>query len=55
MENRVAIYLPSRGLDENWKPKHSVSWVGPMTIAVLLRNTLVAAYNHAGLDQPEGL
>jgi DNA polymerase V len=29
--------------------------VGPMTIAVLLRNTLVAAYNHAGLDQPEGL
>ena len=29
--------------------------VGPMTIAVLLRNTLVAAYAHAGLDAPEGL
>ncbi|ANU07021.1 bifunctional methylenetetrahydrofolate dehydrogenase/methenyltetrahydrofolate cyclohydrolase FolD [Paraurantiacibacter namhicola] len=27
--------------------------VGPMTIAVLLRNTLVAAYEHAGLDTPE--
>ena len=29
--------------------------VGPMTIAVLLRNTLVAAHHHAGLDAPEGL
>ena len=29
--------------------------VGPMTIAVLLRNTLVAAYHHAGLNAPEGL
>ena len=29
--------------------------VGPMTIAVLLRNTLVAAYARAGLDQPQGL
>ena len=29
--------------------------VGPMTIAVLLRNTLVAAYAHAGLEAPEGL
>jgi methylenetetrahydrofolate dehydrogenase (NADP+)/methenyltetrahydrofolate cyclohydrolase len=29
--------------------------VGPMTIAVLLRNTLVAAYSHAGLPAPEGL
>lgn len=29
--------------------------VGPMTIAVLLRNTLVAAHNHAGLATPEGL
>ncbi|MCX9148178.1 bifunctional methylenetetrahydrofolate dehydrogenase/methenyltetrahydrofolate cyclohydrolase FolD [Erythrobacter sp. WG] len=29
--------------------------VGPMTIAVLLRNTLVAAHAHAGLDAPEGL
>ena len=29
--------------------------VGPMTIAGLLRNTLVAAYAHAGLDAPEGL
>lgn len=29
--------------------------VGPMTIAVLLRNTLVAAYRNAGLDVPEGL
>ncbi len=29
--------------------------VGPMTIAVLLRNTLVAAYRNAGLDMPEGL
>ena len=29
--------------------------VGPMTIAVLLRNTLVAAYAHAGLDAPEGI
>ncbi len=27
--------------------------VGPMTIAVLLRNTLVAAYRHEGLDLPE--
>jgi methylenetetrahydrofolate dehydrogenase (NADP+)/methenyltetrahydrofolate cyclohydrolase len=27
--------------------------VGPMTIAVLLRNTLVAAHRHAGLDAPE--
>ena len=29
--------------------------VGPMTIAVLLRNTLVAAHGHAGLEPPEGL
>tara|TARA_B100000678_G_scaffold193787_1_gene162243 strand:+ start:935 stop:1828 length:894 start_codon:yes stop_codon:yes gene_type:complete len=29
--------------------------VGPMTIAVLLRNTLVAAYRNAGLDVPESL
>lgn len=29
--------------------------VGPMTIAVLLRNTLVAAHRHAGLDAPQGI
>ncbi|WP_379922744.1 bifunctional methylenetetrahydrofolate dehydrogenase/methenyltetrahydrofolate cyclohydrolase FolD [Erythrobacter sp. R86502] len=29
--------------------------VGPMTIAVLLRNTLVAAYGHAGLPLSEGV
>jgi methylenetetrahydrofolate dehydrogenase (NADP+) / methenyltetrahydrofolate cyclohydrolase len=29
--------------------------VGPMTIAVLLRNTLVAAHAHAGLAAPEAL
>jgi len=29
--------------------------VGPMTIAVLLRNTLSAAHAHAGLPAPEGL
>lgn len=29
--------------------------VGPMTIAVLLRNTLVAAHRSAGLSSPEGL
>jgi methylenetetrahydrofolate dehydrogenase (NADP+)/methenyltetrahydrofolate cyclohydrolase len=29
--------------------------VGPMTIAVLLRNTLVAAHRHAGMGPPEGL
>jgi methylenetetrahydrofolate dehydrogenase (NADP+)/methenyltetrahydrofolate cyclohydrolase len=29
--------------------------VGPMTIAVLLRNTLVAAHARAGLPPPEGL
>ena len=29
--------------------------VGPMTIAVLLRNTLVAAHHHAGLDAPAGI
>ncbi|MEW4449230.1 bifunctional methylenetetrahydrofolate dehydrogenase/methenyltetrahydrofolate cyclohydrolase FolD [Qipengyuania sp. JC766] len=29
--------------------------VGPMTIAVLLRNTLVAAHRNAGLEVPEGL
>ncbi|QYU66917.1 bifunctional methylenetetrahydrofolate dehydrogenase/methenyltetrahydrofolate cyclohydrolase FolD [Leptolyngbya sp. 15MV] len=29
--------------------------VGPMTIAVLLRNTLVAAHRNAGLDVPENL
>jgi methylenetetrahydrofolate dehydrogenase (NADP+)/methenyltetrahydrofolate cyclohydrolase len=29
--------------------------VGPMTIAVLLRNTLVAACSRAGLPPPEGL
>jgi methylenetetrahydrofolate dehydrogenase (NADP+)/methenyltetrahydrofolate cyclohydrolase len=29
--------------------------VGPMTIAVLLRNTLVAAHAHAGMTPPEGL
>ncbi len=29
--------------------------VGPMTIAVLLRNTLVAAHHHAGMPPPEGL
>jgi methylenetetrahydrofolate dehydrogenase (NADP+) / methenyltetrahydrofolate cyclohydrolase len=29
--------------------------VGPMTIAVLLRNTLVAAHHHAGMPAPGGL
>ena len=29
--------------------------VGPMTIAMLLRNTLVAAHRRAGLAAPEGL
>lgn len=29
--------------------------VGPMTIAVLLRNTLIAAHARAGLPKPEGL
>jgi len=29
--------------------------VGPMTIAVLMRNTLVAAYRRAGLPPPEGV
>jgi methylenetetrahydrofolate dehydrogenase (NADP+)/methenyltetrahydrofolate cyclohydrolase len=29
--------------------------VGPMTIACLLRNTLVAAHRRAGLPDPEGL
>lgn len=29
--------------------------VGPMTIAVLLRNTAVAAFRNEGLDAPEGL
>jgi methylenetetrahydrofolate dehydrogenase (NADP+) / methenyltetrahydrofolate cyclohydrolase len=29
--------------------------VGPMTIACLLRNTMVAAYRRAGLADPEGL
>ena len=29
--------------------------VGPMTIAMLLRNTLVAAHRRAGLSDPEGL
>jgi methylenetetrahydrofolate dehydrogenase (NADP+) / methenyltetrahydrofolate cyclohydrolase len=29
--------------------------VGPMTIAVLLRNTLAAAFARAGLEPPEGL
>ena len=28
--------------------------VGPMTIAMLLRNTLVAAHRRAGLPDPEG-
>jgi methylenetetrahydrofolate dehydrogenase (NADP+) / methenyltetrahydrofolate cyclohydrolase len=29
--------------------------VGPMTIACLLRNTMVAAYRRAGLADPVGL
>ena len=29
--------------------------VGPMTIATLLRNTLVAAHRRAGLPAPDGL
>jgi methylenetetrahydrofolate dehydrogenase (NADP+)/methenyltetrahydrofolate cyclohydrolase len=29
--------------------------VGPMTIAMLLRNTLVAAHRRAGYEDPEGL
>jgi len=29
--------------------------VGPMTIAMLMRNTLVAAHRRAGLRDPEGL
>jgi methylenetetrahydrofolate dehydrogenase (NADP+)/methenyltetrahydrofolate cyclohydrolase len=29
--------------------------VGPMTIAVLLRNTLVAAHLREGLEPPAGL
>ena len=29
--------------------------VGPMTIAMLMRNTLVAAHRRAGLADPEGL
>jgi methylenetetrahydrofolate dehydrogenase (NADP+)/methenyltetrahydrofolate cyclohydrolase len=29
--------------------------VGPMTIAMLMRNTVVAAHRRAGLEDPEGL
>ena len=29
--------------------------VGPMTIAMLMRNTLIAAHRRAGMDDPEGL
>jgi methylenetetrahydrofolate dehydrogenase (NADP+)/methenyltetrahydrofolate cyclohydrolase len=29
--------------------------VGPMTIAMLMRNTLVAAHRRSGLEDPEGL
>jgi methylenetetrahydrofolate dehydrogenase (NADP+)/methenyltetrahydrofolate cyclohydrolase len=29
--------------------------VGPMTIAMLMRNTLVAAHRRTGLEDPEGL
>jgi methylenetetrahydrofolate dehydrogenase (NADP+)/methenyltetrahydrofolate cyclohydrolase len=29
--------------------------VGPMTIAMLMRNTLVAAHRRAGMNDPEGL
>jgi methylenetetrahydrofolate dehydrogenase (NADP+)/methenyltetrahydrofolate cyclohydrolase len=29
--------------------------VGPMTIAMLMRNTLVAAHRRSGLADPEGL
>jgi methylenetetrahydrofolate dehydrogenase (NADP+)/methenyltetrahydrofolate cyclohydrolase len=29
--------------------------VGPMTIAMLMRNTLVAAHRRAGIDDPEGI
>jgi len=29
--------------------------VGPMTIAMLMRNTLIAACRRAGLSDPEGL
>jgi methylenetetrahydrofolate dehydrogenase (NADP+)/methenyltetrahydrofolate cyclohydrolase len=29
--------------------------VGPMTIAMLMRNTLVAAHRRAGLEDPEGI
>jgi methylenetetrahydrofolate dehydrogenase (NADP+) / methenyltetrahydrofolate cyclohydrolase len=29
--------------------------VGPMTIAMLMRNTLVAAHRRAGFEDPEGL
>jgi methylenetetrahydrofolate dehydrogenase (NADP+)/methenyltetrahydrofolate cyclohydrolase len=29
--------------------------VGPMTIAMLLRNSVVAAHRRAGLSVPEGL
>jgi len=29
--------------------------VGPMTIAMLMRNTLIAAHRRAGITDPEGL
>ena len=35
----VAIYFPRRALGDNWKPKHSGKWRGPMVINKRLSNS----------------
>ena len=30
--DHVSIYMPNRGLDANWRPKHCQNWAGPMVV-----------------------
>jgi hypothetical protein len=29
---QVIVYMPSRAITANWRPKHAYNWVGPMTV-----------------------
>jgi len=37
---KVAVYFPNRGLDKNWRPKHTPKWAGPMTIVAREAKTI---------------
>ena len=46
--DKVSIFLPSRGMDDAWKPKHCLDWVGPMTVVKRIASTMYEVKEKGG-------